>query len=233
MEPLRKHIPAAAFGPMTVPPRTDGDSSLRANLRRAQQLLKEAGWEVRDGALRNAQGEAMVLEYMDSNEGGVRVVTPWMRSLEKLGITLRFRAVDFALYQQRLQKFDFDITSMAFQGTHNPGQEFADLFGSQAADTEDSGNFAGVKSPAVDALIAAMTSAKTEAQLLPACHALERVIAHGHYLIPQWTAGTHRMAYNAWHLARPEALPPYSSGEGWAIDTWWTRDPVQTAPDKK
>jgi microcin C transport system substrate-binding protein len=78
---------------------------------------------VRDGALRNAQGEAMVLEYMDSNEGGVRVVTPWMRSLEKLGITLRFRAVDFALYQQRLQKFDFDITSMAFQGTHNPGQE--------------------------------------------------------------------------------------------------------------
>ena len=98
MEPLRQHIPAAAFGPMTVPPRTDGDSSLRANLRRAQQLLKEAGWEVRDGALRNAQGEAMVLEYMDSNEGGVRVVTPWMRSLEKLGITLRFRAADFALY---------------------------------------------------------------------------------------------------------------------------------------
>jgi len=233
MEPWRSKISPAAFGPMTVPPRTDGDSSLRANLRRAQQLLKEAGWEVRDGALRNAQGQAMVLEYMDSNEGGVRVVTPWMRSLEKLGIQLRFRAVDFALYQQRLQKFDFDITSMAFQGTHNPGQEFADLFGSKAADTEDSGNFAGVKNPAVDALITAMTSAKTEAQLLPACHALERTIAHGHYLVPQWTAGTHRMAYNAWRLARPEALPPYSSGEGWAIDTWWFRDPVQTAPDKK
>jgi microcin C transport system substrate-binding protein len=141
---------------------------------------------VRDGALRNAQGQAMVLEYMDSNEGGVRVVTPWMRSLEKLGIQLRFRAVDFALYQQRLQKFDFDITSIAYQGTNNPGQEFADLFGSQAADTEDSGNFAGVKSPAVDALVAAMTAAKTQAEMLPACHALERVIAHGHYLIPQW-----------------------------------------------
>ncbi len=153
MEPFRNSIPTAAFGPMTVPPRTDGDASLRANLRRAQQLLKEAGWEVRDGALRNAKGQAMVLEYMDSNEGGVRTITPWMRSLEKLGITLRFRSVDFALYQQRLQKFDFDITSLAYQGTHNPGQEFADLFGSTAAaDTEDSGNFAGVKNPAVDAL---------------------------------------------------------------------------------
>jgi len=233
MEPWRKHIPAAAFGPMTVPPRTDGDSSLRANLRSAQALLQEAGWEVRDGALRNAKGEAMVLEYMDSNEGGVRTVTPWMRALEKLGITLKFRSVDFALYQQRLQKFDFDITSMAYQGTNNPGQEFADIFGSAAADMEDSGNFAGVKNPAVDAMIKAMTSAKTEAQLLPACHALERIIAHSHYLIPQWTAGTHRMAFNAWRLARPDTMPPYASGEGWAIDTWWARNPPQTAPDKK
>ena len=233
MEPYRKDIPAAAFGPMTVPPRTDGDSSLRANLRRAQALLKEAGWEVRDGALRNAKGEAMVLEYMDSNEGGVRTITPWIRNLEKIGVTLRFRSVDFALYQQRLQKFDFDITTIAFQGTNNPGQEFADMFGSQAADTEDSGNFAGVKNPAVDAMIKAMTSAKTEAQLLPACHALERIIAHSHYLIPQWTAGTHRMAYNAWRLAKPATVPPYSSGESWVIDTWWARIPPQTAPDKK
>ena len=150
-------------------------------------------------------------------------MSPWARNLEKLGILLNFRPVAFALYQQRLQKFDFDITSMAFQGTHNPGQEFADLFGSKAADTEDSGNFAGVKNPAVDALITAMTSAKTEAQLLPACHALERVIAHSHYLVPQWAAATHRMAYNAWRLAKPATVPPYSSGEGWVIDTWWAK----------
>lgn len=233
MEPWRKSIPAAAFGPMQQPPRTDGEHSLRGNLRRAKALLNEAGWAVQDGALRNAAGEALVLEYMDSNEGGVRTVTPWMRNLEKLGITLTFRSVDFALYQQRLQKFDFDITSIAYQGTNNPGQEFADLFGSQAADTEDSGNFAGVKNPAVDAMIAAMTSAKTQAQLLPACHALERIIVSSHYLIPQWTAGTHRMAYNAWRLARPEALPPYSSGETWVIGTWWARLPPQTEPSRR
>lgn len=224
LEPWRAHVPASVFGAMVTPPRTDGDQSLRGNLRRAQQLLRDAGWQVQDGVLRNAKGQAMVLEYMDSGEGAVRVVTPWMRNLEKLGITLKFRAVDFALYQQRLQKFDFDITSMAFQGTHNPGQEFADLFGSQAADTEDSGNFAGVKTPAVDALVSAMTAAKTEAQLLPACRALERVIAHSHYLLPQWSAATHRMAFNAWRLARPAGpMPPYATGETWAIDTWWAK----------
>ncbi|MBY0411757.1 MAG: ABC transporter substrate-binding protein, partial [Burkholderiaceae bacterium] len=233
MEPWRESIPAAAFGPMPQPPRTDGEHSLRANLRQAKALLNEAGWAVKDGLLRNAKSEPLVLEYMDSNEGGVRTVTPWMRNLEKLGITLRFRSVDYALYQQRLQKFDFDITSIAYGGTNNPGQEFADLFGSKAADTEDSGNFAGVKSPAVDAMVRAMTSAKTQQQLLPACHALERIIVASHYLIPQWTAGTHRMAYNAWRIARPEVLPPYSSGETWVIDTWWAKQPPQTQPSSR
>ncbi len=229
MAPWRKDLPAAAFGAMAVPPSTDAPSSLRANLRRAQELLHDAGWRVQDGQLRNAAGQALVLEYMDSNDGGVRTVAPWMRNLEKLGVTLRFRSVDFALYQQRLQNFDFDITSIAYQGTNNPGQEFADLFGSAAADQEDSGNFPGVKSKAVDAFIQKMVSAKTEQELLPACHVLERAIAHGHYLIPQWSANTHRMAYNAWRLEHPQVIPPYSSGEGWVMDTWWARKPPLTA----
>ena len=208
---------------MTVPPRTDGDSSLRANLRRAQALFKEAGWEVRDGALRNAKGEAYVIEYLDSNEGGARTVTPWARNLEKVGVKLVFRPVDFALYQQRLQKFEFDISSLAYQGTHSPGQEYADIFGSKAADIEDSGNLSGAKSPALDALVQSMTGAKTKAELLPACRALDRVVSHSHLMIPQWTAGTHRIAYNAWRLAKPAEMPPYAQGEGWAIDTWWAK----------
>jgi microcin C transport system substrate-binding protein len=223
MEPWRKEIPAAAFGPMYVPARTDGDSSLRANLRRAQALLKEAGWEVKDGRLRNAKGEAMVLEYLDSNEGGVRTISPWMRALDKLGIQLNFRQADFALYQQRLQKFEFDIVSIAYAGTNNPGQEFADLFGSKAAGIEDSGNFSGAANPAIDAMIARMTSAKTKAELLPACHALERIVAHSHYLLPQWTAGTHRVVYNARRLAMPGQMPPYAPGETWIINTWWAK----------
>ncbi len=223
MEPWRQAIPAAAFGPMAISPRTDGDASLRANLRQAQALLKAAGWEVRDGALRNAQGQAFEIEYLDSNEGGARVVTPWARNLEKLGIALNFRPVDFALYQQRLQKFEFDITSLAYGGTHNPGQEYADMFGSKAADQEDSGNLSGVKSAAIDALIQAMTRAKSKAELLPACRALERVISHSHLLVPQWTAGTHRMVYNSWRIAKPELMPSYAQGETWAIDTWWAK----------
>jgi microcin C transport system substrate-binding protein len=223
LEPYRAQVPAPVFGPMVTPPRTDGTSSLRDNLRQAQKLLSDAGWDYRDGALRNAKGEAFELEYLDSNEAGARVVTPWSRNLEKIGVKLNFRPVDFALYQQRLQKFEFDITSLAYQGTHNPGQEFADLFGSKAADQEDSGNHSGIKNPAVDALISRITGAKSKAELLPACRALDRVVGHLHLLVPQWSAGTHRMAYNAWRLNKPDTMPPYAQGEGWAIDTWWAK----------
>jgi microcin C transport system substrate-binding protein len=223
LQPWRAELVPATFGPMAVPPRTDGTNSLRANLRQAQALLQEAGWQYRDGALRNAKGEPFELEYLDSNEAGARVVSAWTRNMEKIGVTLKFRPVDFALYQQRLQKFDFDMTSLAYQGTNSPGQEFADLFGSKAADQEDSGNHTGIKSPAVDALIVHITSAKRKADLISACRALDRVIGHSHILIPQWSAGTHRMAYNAWRLSKPVLMPPYAQGETWAIDTWWAK----------
>jgi microcin C transport system substrate-binding protein len=223
LTPWRGQIPDTAFGPMALAPRTDGNSSLRGNLRQAQQLLKDAGWEYRDGALRNAKNQVLELELLDSNEGGVRVVSPWARNLEKIGVKLNFRSADFSLYQQRLQKFDYDIVSLAYGGTNNPGQEFADLFGSKAASQEDSGNHSGIQSLAVDALVTHMVSAKSKAELLPACRALDRVIAHSHVLIPQWSAASHRMVYNAWRLAKPEAMPAYSPGEAWAIETWWAR----------
>ena len=226
LEPWRGKIPDAVFGPMYAPPTTEGAGhSLRANLRRAQQLLRDAGWTYRDGALRNAQGQPMVLEYLDSREGGIRTVGPWIQNLEKLGITLRFSSVDFALYQQRVDKFDYDIISLAIPGTHNPGQALAELFGSKAADVEGSASYAGVKNPAVDALITTIVGARSLEELLPACHALDRVIMHSRYHIPQWTLASHRMVYNNHRLAYHPPMPPYARAEEWVMSTWWTRTP--------
>jgi microcin C transport system substrate-binding protein len=223
LEPWRKQIPAASFGPMAKPPRTDGDNSLRNNLRRALVLLKEAGWEVRDGKLSNDKGEIFRIEFLDSNEGSARLIAPWVRNLEKIGIEMSFRSADFSLYQERLQKFQFDMVSLAYPGTNNPGQDYVDLFGSKAADTEDSGNLTGIKNPAVDALLERLVSAKTKGQMLSACRALERVIAHSHILVPEWAAGTHRIVYSARRLALPPSMPPYAANELWAVQTWWAK----------
>lgn len=222
LERWRGRIPDAAFGPMYEPPTTVGEGhSLRNNLRRARDLLTEAGWTYRDGALRNAQGQPMVLTYLDSREGGIRTLGPWIANLRKLGIRLNFSSVDYALYQQRMDKYDFDIMTMNAQGTHNPGQELLYMFGSKAADTEGAYNFSGVKSPAVDDLLRRVVNANTRDELLVACHALDRVIMHSHYLIPQWTMTAHRLAYNAWLTQHKSPMPPYARAEQWAMETWW------------
>ena len=234
MEPFRPMLPPETFGNMAVPPRTDGDNSLRANLRRARALLKEAGWELRDGALRNAKGEAFTIELLDSTEGKSETTTAsWKRSLEKLGIELKYRTVDFALNEERMRTFKFEMTGVSFPGTHFPGSEYADLLGSKAADTQDSGNLAGIKSPAVDALIKRISGADNRDTFLDACRALDRVVAHGHYMIPAWTSSESRVAYSKWKLERPAMVPPHPP-EGvpymlWPMTTWWARMPPQTS----
>lgn len=216
-------LPPSVWGPMALAPRTDGQFSLRQNLRQAKQLLADAGWTVQNGVLKNAKGQVFSLEYLDSSESSIRVISPWMRNLEKLGVQLQFRSVDFSLYQQRLQKFDFDITSIAYGGTHNPGQEYVEMFGSKAADIEDSSNLSGIKNPAIDALLNQMTSASSLEELKPICRVLDRSVAHLHLMVPQWFGNSHRMAYNAQRLTFNPTVPPYISGEGWVIENWWSK----------
>ncbi len=223
MEPYRAQIPAAAFGPMTVPPNSDGKDNLRANLKRALALLQDAGWTVQNGVLKNAKAEPFVLEYLDSQESRQGTYSAFQRNLAKLGIELRFRFNDFALYQQRLAKFDFDMITINFQGTQSPGADYAELFGSKSADVEDAGNYAGVKSKAVDAIVDKMVTANSKAALVPACRALDRVIAHSHIFIPQWYSGQHNVAYNPQKLAKPDLVPPYYRVDSWMMDTWWAK----------
>jgi microcin C transport system substrate-binding protein len=234
LEPFRADLPAETFGPMAVPPRTDDGHSLRENLRRALALLKQAGWEIRDGALRNARGEPLTIELLDTTEArSVTTTAAWKRALAKIGIELRYRTVDYALYQERLDNFQFEMTGISFPGTHFPGAEYADLFGSKAADTKGSGNLAGIKNPAVDTLVKAITGAENRDELLAACRALDRVMAHEVYMVPAWTSRETRIAYNGWRLERPAAVPPYPP-EGvpymeWPMTVWWARMPPITA----
>jgi len=230
LEPHRATLPAAVFGPMAAPPRTDGPGGLRANLLKARALLAEAGWTYRDGALRNARGERFTIEFLDSSEArGVTTTAAWKRALAQLGIDFQVREVDFALWQERLESNKFEMVGISLPGTHFPGADYADLFGSKAADVPGSGNYAGIKHPAIDALVARLPVAETKEEFLATCRALDRVIAHGHYLIPAWTSRDRRIAYSDWALVRPDKVPPYPP-EGvpymtWFMMTWWARNP--------
>jgi microcin C transport system substrate-binding protein len=228
LEPHRKELPADVFGPMTIPPRTDDGHSLRDNLRKARELLAQAGWTYRDGALRNAKGEPFTIELVGTTEEHLETTTAaWQRALEKLGIDLRYRIVDWALFQERLDARQFEMTQIAYPGTHFPGTDYIDLFGSKAADVPGSGNYMGVKNPVIDDLLVHLTTAENRDDYLAACRALDRVIADERYMISGWASRETRIVYNQWRLARPDAVPPYPP-EGvpymdWPMTVWWAK----------
>jgi microcin C transport system substrate-binding protein len=223
LAPLRSKLAAKVFEEeVPQPPSTAGPNGLRDNLRRARELLAEAGWTYRDGALRNAKGEAFTLEYLDSARGE-QITTIYAQALGRLGIQLEYRKADFALIQKRLDVFDFDLFTVRLPGRESPGSELVDLFGSKSADTEGSSNWLGVRDPAVDALLAHVVAARTRPQLIASLRALDRVLRHGHYVIPQWYSNTNRIAYRAGKFEQPAVAPQYYQAEDWVISTWWRK----------
>ena len=225
LEPLRRQLPPEVFTqPVPQPPSTAAPSSLRANLRQARALLAEAGWTYRDGALRNAKGEPFTIEILDDIGQGAsmaRIVTPFAQNLGKLGISVQFKLIDFALYQKRLDAFDFDMVSLNILGSLSPGPELQNRFGSKAASIEGSGNYAGVRDPAVDKLVDKALDATTRPQQVAALRALDRVLRFGVYHVPAWYSATHRATYRAHKFEWPAVMPLYYKAEGWAWATWW------------
>jgi len=221
LEPLKGKLRPEIFGPVPVGASTAPPGSLRENLRKAQALLKDAGWEYKDGALRNAKGEAFTMEFLNDQPSLIRVVGPFQKALEKLGIALTYRVVDFSLSKQKMDAFDFEVTTMRLPGSTAPGGELMERFGSEAAKTPGSSNVWGIADPAVDALLQKIVTATTRPDLSAATRALDRVLTHGHYSVPQYYGDAFLIGYRPGQFGLPAVIPPYYDAGMWAMSTWW------------
>ena len=224
LEPWRGQLPEAVFEREYQPPAGDGSGNIRGNLRTATRLLREAGWEIRDGQLINRDnGSALRFEMLLVQPGFERVVLPLKKNLKRLGITMSVRTVDVSQYQKRLDNFDFDMIVMSIGQSLSPGNEQRDFWTSAKADEPGGRNYAGVRDPVVDALVDLVISAPDRASLIYRTQALDRVLLWGHYVIPNWHTRVFRVAY--WNkFARPVIPPKYSLG----FNTWWV-DPAKLA----
>ena len=217
LEPFRGKIDNAVFEDAYVPPQADGSGQDRNLLRRAGVLLREAGFEIKDGKRVSPKGEALTIEFLNNSTSFEPHHSAIISNLRRLGIEANMRLVDPAQFQLRLQTFDFDITVQRFSTSATPGESLRTFFSSEAAKLTGSRNLSGISDPAIDALIEKIVEAKTREQLTFACRALDRVLRANHYWIPQWNKGSHWIAY--WDVfARPKEKPRY----GRAIpETWW------------
>jgi len=217
LEPFRNQEPGAVFTTAFEPPTTDGSGAIRDNLIRAFRLLEAAGWTVKDMHLVDTRtGEPMEFEILLADPSFERVTLPFVRNLERLGITARIRTVDTAQYQNRVDSFDFDITVTSWPESLSPGNEQIDYWTSARAKVPGSRNLAGINDPVVDRLVDLVIAAPDRQSLVDRTRALDRVLLWGHYVIPQWHITSFRVAY--WDtFARPAIAPKYALG----FDTWW------------
>ncbi len=228
LAPYRAELPAEVFGPMIRPPSTLPPGSLRANLKQARDLLAQAGWHFRDGALRDANGTPMTIEIIDDQPGMDRLILPYIQALGTLGIRASLHELDSALYQRRLDNFQYDMTTFIYSPVTIPGAELARRFGSAAASQVGSENYPGVKSKAVDALIRAALAADTLDDLETATHALDRVLINLYILVPHYYLPNARIAYKA-SYGHPAIVPDSYQYEDWIISYWYRKKPAGAA----
>lgn len=220
LDPLRAKLDPEVFGPAVMPPVASGRYGVRDNLKKARALLLQAGWQYRNGTLVNRLGQPFVIEFLTYSHVYERVVAAWQKDLEKLGVTLKVRVVDPAIFQRRLDTFSYDITVVVYGASPSPGNEQLNFHSCQAARTPGSNNWAGLCDPAVDALLQNFVHFKNRAELVSAAKALDRVLRVGRYVIPNWNIPYHRAAW--WNrFGQPSKLPLYYDATTWAIQTWW------------
>ncbi len=231
LRPYRGQIPDEVFTQVYAPPKTDGSGNVRGNLRDAQRLLRSAGWEV-DKANRKLTniktGQVMAFEILLVSPLFERIVLPFKQNLDRLGVDVKVRIVDTAQYQERINKYEFDMMVSTWGQSLSPGNEQRDFWGSAAADRDGTRNLAGLKDPAIDELVEKLISAPDRVSLIDYTRALDRVLQWQHIVIPNWHIPYDRLVY--WNkFSRPEITPI----RGAQFFTWWVDEEKSTQLETK
>ncbi|WOG25351.1 extracellular solute-binding protein [Endozoicomonas sp. 8E] len=222
LEPYRDILPEKLFKQPWTGVQTDGTGNIRKQLSYANRLLKQAGWELKNGKRVNKEtGEPLRFELMLAVPEQERVAIPFKSNLEMLGIEMQIISVDVSRYIQRVRNHDYDMLLRTFHQPDVPGNEQREYWSSSTADQQGTQNLAGVNHPAVDAMIESIIKAETIDQLQAATSAMDRILLWENYTIPQlyhryWRVA-HRSGYNY-----PDNGGLYGSVD---LSIWWEKEP--------
>jgi microcin C transport system substrate-binding protein len=218
LETVRDKVPPEVFTTPYTNPVNGNPENVRNNRRESLRLFKEAGFEIKDQKLVDANGKQVSVEFLNEDPGLERLILFYKPAVERLGINVTVRTVDSVQYENRKRNFDFDIINEVWGQSLSPGNEQLEFFGSRAADNPGSQNTPGIKNPAVDALIQKIIFAKDRATLVAATKAMDRVLLWNFYVVPQYYSGVY--PYARWdRFSHAEPLPKY--GISGLPSVWW------------
>jgi peptide/nickel transport system substrate-binding protein len=224
LEPFKADLLPGALEGYSLPV-SDGTEANRSGLRKASELLTEAGWTVTDGVLKDAAGVPFAFEILLAN-GSTDTISAtqiFVEALKRLGIEAKITTVDSAQYTERTTNYDFDMTSYIRSLSLSPGNEQTLYWGHEGVEKPGTRNWMGMNSPAAEAMIKTMVSAGNRADFVTATQALDRVLTSGRYVIPFWYSNVSRLAHKK-TLHYPDYLPIYGDWLGFLPDVWWYQD---------
>ena len=223
LERYKEKIPLSVFTKPYETPQNKTPEQSRENLRKAVKLLQEAGYGFKNGKMTNlATKEPLEIEVLSNSANGAsftRVMLPFIENLRKIGIKMTFRNVEVNIFKNRLDNFEYEMSILSFRLSNQPGNEQKEMWGSKAADIRGSYNLLGIKNPVIDELIEGMINTRDDQTYRAYVKALDRVIMHEHYFIPQWYSDADRIAYKK-NLAHTKT----EIKTGADIYTWWLKE---------
>ncbi|WP_415226332.1 extracellular solute-binding protein [Psychromonas sp.] len=218
LAPYKTQLPSAVFEPIEFA-QNDGDGNIRGQMRKAVKLFELAGYQLKDSKMQDSKGQQLSFEFLLYSKDFERVVHPFRRNLQRIGIKTTIRLVDVSQFINRLNNFDFDLLSMRKGQSISPGNEQLSYWGCDSALQVGTANWAGICSPVIDELVNKLIMADTRKELVHTTQALDRVLLAEHIVIPQWYLPAYRIAY--WDkFERPHVAPVYELG----LSTWWSRE---------
>jgi microcin C transport system substrate-binding protein len=216
LQPYKDSLPASMLTQPFTLPVTDGSGNDREQLADALKLLREAGWQVKDRKLLDANGQPAGFTILLDDPSLERVTLPYVQNLRKLGFDVRVRTVDPAQFQHLTDDFDFDMTMMIYPGGDIPGSELRDYWSCAASKSTGSANVPGICNPAIDAMIEKVIAAQNRDELRTAARVLDRLLLWNWYMVPNWYSQNFHIAY--WDRFGDPGIP---IREGFNFDTWW------------
>jgi peptide/nickel transport system substrate-binding protein len=217
LKPFASQIPADILEGAFRLPVSDGSGRDRTTLRSALGLFSEAGYDLDGTILRQRSTKTpLTFEILVTTRDQERIALAYIRDLKRAGIEASVRAVDAVQFDQRRLSFDFDMIPSRWDQSLSPGNEQSFYWGSEAADIQGTRNYMGVKSPAIDALIAAMLEARERSAFVSAVRALDRTLMAGFYAIPVFNVQEQWIA--RWNLIQ---RPSTTGLTGYLPETWW------------
>ena len=191
----------------------------RGNLRKAGQLLTDAGWVVGDdGKRRNAQGEVLSIDFPINSSSAPSlqpILDNYAKNLEALGIEPKFEVVDPSQYSDRQRGRDYDMLYGGYRAFLGTGTGLLQMYGSADAAVSVF-NPAGLSSQLIDDIIYASLDTDSQEGQDVSLRVLDRALRDAFIMVPTWYKSGHWVAY--YDMYKHPEIPPYDLGY---LDFWW------------